>query len=583
MVCGRQRLRSGLWVSAPVAWLVAALAAGCSSEGRTGSPAAGQDRADGSGGNPADDASLPDASTARDAGRHPTDAATDAGTTDADAEERPSAVDYLVVSANHLLQTAYAFAGYREQTGHRAEVVPLADLGFEEGDPATSAVAQAVKERVRAVFEVRDEQRPFYVLIVGDAELHSADPSYLVPAPRSEVGWEPGYSDNGYADIDGDHVPDLALGRIPVSSNEEGLLVLEKVRRHETGYEPGPWNRRLAVYAGTGNFGPEVDGLIEFMAQKVFEELPHEFDLRFAYNNPSSVYYYAPFPAKVLEFLTWGSILTTYMGHGGGETNVPGLEGVVCLHRCPVLAFFACDTGNFLMAHDSDPERLMKQAGSPFELLVSQTTSHPYGNAILARELATAVFRERAPTFGEAVRRAKWLAMYGDDELRRLLDALAATVITQHEMDDVLASHMYTYNLLGDPALRMQLPPDAVTLELEDDEVPRGSEFAFSGLAPGIEEGTAHVTLEVDVSKIPWDLEPVANPTDPLAWPVIQANWDKAMNKVVASADVPITDGAFQGTLTCPPTGAGRRHLKVLAQGPERDGIAHRVLTVTAH
>ena len=46
---------------------------------------------------------------------------------------------------------------------------------------------------VREVFEARDPDRPFYLLIVGDAQVGSLSTSVFVPAPLERIGWDPGY------------------------------------------------------------------------------------------------------------------------------------------------------------------------------------------------------------------------------------------------------------------------------------------------------------------------------------------------------------------------------------------------------
>jgi hypothetical protein len=74
----------------------------------------------------------------------------------------PAATDYLVVAANDLAGTAAAFAAYREQTGHRAEVALLADLGITDAAVPEEAVVTAIRDRVRTSFEARDPDVPFY-------------------------------------------------------------------------------------------------------------------------------------------------------------------------------------------------------------------------------------------------------------------------------------------------------------------------------------------------------------------------------------------------------------------------------------
>ncbi|MBM4395158.1 MAG: hypothetical protein FJ087_05665 [Deltaproteobacteria bacterium] len=492
----------------------------------------------------------------------------------------PARVDYLVVTADGLTTTANAFAAYRETTGHATKVLAMSDLPDGGPGAADAARVAAIKAAVAGAYAERDPSRPFYVLIVGDAAATGIPAGASVPVEHTTVGWEPGPSDNGFADVDGDHVPDLAVGRIPVRTDAEGATVLEKVKRHESSYEPGPWNRRLVAYAGEGDFGPEQDAAIELAAQKGFEELSYDWDIEFAYDNPDSLYWYSPFPAKVRDMLTEGAVLAVYMGHGGGET--PGdVHGMTALHRFPIAAFFACGTGDFTMPFDSDPERLMKQPGALFELVVSSITTHPYGNAVLARELEVALFAERPETFGEAFRRMKWRAMYNDDGFRQLLDSFAVLFMPEWEMADVRRSHVYSYNLLGDPALRVRASPAAVRVEVAPDPAARGGALEVSGTVAGIDGGVAHVTLEVDRLTVPWDLTPVDDPHAPAWQGKVQENWAKAMNKVVAEADLPIAGGAFSGEVAVPANvPPGLCYVKVLAADATRDAIGHAPVVI---
>ncbi|NOZ02803.1 MAG: hypothetical protein GXP54_13080, partial [Deltaproteobacteria bacterium] len=200
-----------------------------------------------------------------------------------DLHEVPTEVDYMIVAADDLRDAAEAFAAYRESTGYSTLALTISDI---TGQPTSDEwVIEAISKRVRAVYDERDPDRPFYLLILGDALPVDNDPKTMVPAPLCTVGWDPGYSDNGYADMDGDLVPDLAVGRIPVRTNKDALLVLDKVKNGEESYEVGPWNRRLSAYAGEGGFGEDIDAAIELVAQKAFEAVPYDFDVRFAYDN----------------------------------------------------------------------------------------------------------------------------------------------------------------------------------------------------------------------------------------------------------------------------------------------------------
>jgi len=189
--------------------------------------------------------------------------------------------------------------------------------------------------------------------------------------------------------------------------------------------------------------------------------------------------------------------------------------------------------------------------------------------------------QERTETCGEAVRKMKWRAMYNDDEFRNLIDSLAEIHMPVSEMEDVILSHMYTYNLLGDPAVRMMFPHPIKDIDLSPDPAFRGSEISFSGTVGEFQEGTVYATLEVERIVIPWKLEPVSNPNDPASYKTIQANHTKAVNKVIASKEVQLSDGSFSDKIQVPPDApTGIYYLKIFVDNGAIDAIGHRQLLV---
>jgi len=493
---------------------------------------------------------------------------------DEEAVELPAPIDYLVITASGLLETAEAFAAYRESTGHVTFVATVQSAIGGLAAPTDAIIVDEITGFVHGHYYKRDPDKPFFLLIVGDADASDNDPNETVPAGTWVGGWEGCRSDNFYADVDGDHVPDLAVGRIPVRSNADGQLILDKIIKHESEYEVGPWNHRLHVYAGEGGFGDDIDMFIEKIAEEGLVSVPYEYDLYFAYDSPTSTYYYTPFEEKVFGLVTDGALLVTYMGHGGGELDVPDLSQVVVKHRQPMYAFFACGTGDFIGDWDSQPEQVMKQEGGPMALLVSQTTTHPYGNAINALELEPAVLAEQPETYGEAVVRMKWRSLYNTSALRDTIDAFAVLYMEggQAEMDAVILDHMYSYNLLGDPAVRIRFPAGKV--ELEAGEGYKGAPLEFSGTLDTFDTGEAEVRLVCERSGLIHQLTPVDDPTDPASAGTVQDNWNKAMDHDVAATTVELSGGAFSGSLPVPQsTGVGTYHLVVYADNGITDAV----------
>ncbi len=501
------------------------------------------------------DGTTPGADTATDmTGEIPGDASvTPDGGPDNTSDSPPfvPGADYLILAAGDLLATAEAFAAYREETGYTISLATL-DQVIAGGASATDYdIAVHIKTWVAIHWEAREGDGPMFLLLVGDAEPAFNDPAETIPAAAWPGGWEGCLSDNHYGDMDGDHVPDIAVGRLPVRSDVQGLGLLDRIKAHETTYTTGPWNHRLNVYAGEGGFGEDVDFFIETIAQKGLEAVPMAFDVFFAYNSPPSTWYYTPFKEIVHEMVTSGAVLTTYMGHGGGELNVPDLTQVKPVDRFPMYAFFACSTGPFASDWLTESEEVLLQAGGPMAILVSTATTHPYANAINALEIEAAVFEDRPETYGEAIQGMKWRSLYHESDLRDLLDGFAETEMPLSEMEDTIRDHMYSYNLLGDPAVRLRIPPLNVVVDAV--EAAPGGIVQVTGSATAFAGAVAHTRLVCGRAAVIHDLTPVEDPSDPAAIPVIQENWDKAMDHALAAADLAIgTDGTFEGGLEVP-------------------------------
>ena len=82
-------------------------------------------------------------------------------------------------------------------------------------------------------------------------------PTWEVPAKVvARFGSEPTIaSDNGYADLDGDALPDLAVGRLTADTPAELAGMVGKILAYERSVDFGPWRRNVNLMAGLGGFG----------------------------------------------------------------------------------------------------------------------------------------------------------------------------------------------------------------------------------------------------------------------------------------------------------------------------------------
>ena len=100
--------------------------------------------------------------------------------------------------------------------------------------------------------------------------------------------------------------------------------------------------------------------------------------------------------------------------------------------------------------------------------------------------------------------------------------------------------------------------------------------LTVTGTAPGVENGTALVTLEVERDVILEALAPV-DPEHPDT-ATVQANWRQAVNKVVAQVTVPVVRGAFSANLSWSRAPTGILYVKVYAQDTRTDSFGFGVL-----
>jgi hypothetical protein len=191
----------------------------------------------------------------------------------------------------------------------------------------------------------------------------------------------------------------------------------------------------------------------------------------------------------------------------------------------------------------------------------------PYGNAPLAKELLEALFMDRMRTIGEAFREAKIRTMKPkdpNDPQRALIETLA---MMAYERDGAKRrqeriEHLYLYNLLGDPSMRI---PHAAPAALKAPET----------LHPG---ETAQVTVQADVTgKYTIELVRERSPDRPKRTgdtdEEFMTAYRNANDGVCARAAGATDKGAFGAALALP---AGRRpgtnDVRVWIEG--KDGVA---------
>lgn len=347
--------------------------------------------------------------------------------------------EYLVIAPPALLAPAQELAGYRQAGGLSTLVASLTDVYDEFA--GGHADARAIGDFL-AYAATHWTTPPRYVLLAGSGSYDWRNVQgygdNLLPTLLVDRGGSLFPSDLPYADVDGDGVPDLALGRVPALSAAELSDYLEKVRAYET--SSSPWLDQVLLLAdGT-------DSRFDFAAEsrQFAELLPQGFarEVLALAEKPSL----AATRDELFAALGEGRAWLTYVGHGGVDrlsaqglltkADVPALgnEG-----KLFVLQTVSCHVGlHGLPGFDALGEDLVidPAAGAVAVFAPAWLSEHDQAKQ-LGDRLLRQVFQQRQPRLGDAIRAAM---------------ASAAE-------NGVPASLLDAYQLLGDPALELRLEP----------------------------------------------------------------------------------------------------------------------------
>jgi len=170
------------------------------------------------------------------------------GISESDALLDPGANDYIIITHASYLSAANDLANWKRQLGYKVEVVSQ-----------SSWTSTQVKTEIQNRYNAWNPHPGYFVIIGDDAD---------VPGETVLSRWSPYPSfktDNYYACMDGvtDYVPDMARGRISVSSLTEANIVVQKIIAYEKNPvdEPAFYSTALhcAAYQDTDDYNTYAD------------------------------------------------------------------------------------------------------------------------------------------------------------------------------------------------------------------------------------------------------------------------------------------------------------------------------------
>ncbi len=349
--------------------------------------------------------------------------------------------DYVAILPPYagLEEALQPLLDYHAESGLRVATVAVEQI-YDE-----FAFGRATPEAIRSFLQhARDNWQPpapAFVLLVGDASYEPANvaamphPS-LLPSPLAATGAGGRVASDSWFLLlpDGSLEPETAIGRLPVRNREQLGVIVSKTLAYARA-DDAPWRSRAVLVAeDEGRFETASNRLAEWLDAAGFQtqrlHMSERQDLRDA----------------VIGMVNQGAGLINYAGYG--NLDVWGAEAI--LHNSdvrlllnsdwlPILTTFSSLNGQYNHpTTDSLAETLLwSRSGGIVAAVAPSGRTLSWQQAPVSDGFFRVLLSGEARALGEALLQAKLLA------------------VREPYLQDVV----HSFNLLGDPALEVYLPP----------------------------------------------------------------------------------------------------------------------------
>jgi hypothetical protein len=369
--------------------------------------------------------------------------------------------DYVIITHPDFETSLAPLVNHRTSRGLQVEVVDVEAIYDQFGDGRMSS--EAIRAFLGYAYTNWDV---LYVLLVGDA---TYDPRGY--RPDSNLTYLPSYladvdpwmgetaSDHWYADLTGDLLPELRLGRLPVNTPDEVEAVVNKIIHYEAHPLLRDWNGRLAFGAdnpsSAGDHHEDADEQFNTYATPAYG---YEGVRVYLSETPGDPHLYTDAEEAqdaLIAALDQGALLYTYLGHSSwhqeavletdGYAPLFHLDHIARLnnqHRWPMVLHMTCFTGYYVYrTGDTLDENLLRA-----DDVGAVAVWGPSGNGV------TADHRILHRHFYHSVFGAE---QTGDEQAE--LGAATHAALAGFYAEGASYELIDTYHLFGDPAMALNL------------------------------------------------------------------------------------------------------------------------------
>ena len=407
-------------------------------------------------------------------------------------------VDYILITHPAFLAEAETLATYRSSHGLDTLLVNVQDIYDEFSFGVVSPTA--IRDFLYYAANYWQAPAPTYVLLFGDGHYDpknhfgTSSPSYIPPYLAMADPWiGETAADNRYVAFSGpESIPEMILGRMPVNSNAQASAMVAKIIAYEQTPVVGNWTNEVLAVAGIAD---SAGDFAEYSDRLIADTLPNPYQaekIHFGVTHTDIVQAVAALKSGINS----GKLIVNFIGHGfsrgwSAQKNPPKIfiqtadvAGFTNQDKYPIFLAMTCSEGYFI-----DPTvEAFGEAVTLAENKGAIASWSPTGQGVsgahdyLDRGFFDAVYKQGSYVLGEAILNGFSRLWFSGSSLYL----------------------METYELFGDPALKINRTPAAVDdfyTAAEDFSVVADAENGVLkndfGFAPG---NDLTASLETDVT-----------------------------------------------------------------------------------
>ncbi len=381
-------------------------------------------------------------------------------------------LDYVIVSPAFLLPQAERLANFHEEKGLRVRSVDIQSI-YNEFSSGVQDIT-AIKDYMRHLWNSADSaaDRPKYLLLFGDA---SYDYWGVIEPNTNQIPIYQSYSsfslyssfstDDFYGFMDEDEGNnlrskglDLGIGRIPVNTEEEAKGVVDKILAYSDPQKSlGAWRKKVLFVSDDVDHGWEavLTSIPNLIADRLDTAYPFlDIDKMYAdsyeQQSSSASQSYPRLRTELVQSINDGNLVTAYVGHGGevgwASENILQLNDTKTFSNGAKLPLFVTVTCEFSRLDDP-----LRTSAGEFLLL------NPNGGAIALLSTTRVVYVDGAATLNDSIFRVIFEKEGG--QYRTFGQILRSA------KNGTTSADKLRFSLLGDPALRLNIPSHHVVLD----------------------------------------------------------------------------------------------------------------------